>query len=307
MKVMQGNRDTIIAGTYIILALVAGNASGTHVQPSVFDRGLQEIRQHYSVSAFGDEDDSLRAGNVGVNADFEKRSALKSKSPAKAFVLSLLVPGCGQYYYGSRTKPFLFLGAEITAWALHIKWHNEGEDKTDEFEAYANAYWEEDRYSHYLLNAYEVIDDDSLATGTPGMTHRLPDTTTQQYYEMIGKYDQFSWGWVDAYADGIPSHTLEAGYDNRRITEVVPYSSHRITYASMREDANNAFDRANWMIVVSITNRMISAFEAYFVTRSMARHAQDEGRQIGRLKMKAELRSYSAAYDTPFLNVSYRF
>ncbi|MFQ5454209.1 MAG: hypothetical protein ACE5D6_08490, partial [Candidatus Zixiibacteriota bacterium] len=56
---------------------------------------------------------------------------LTLKSPAKAFFLSLAVPGLGQYYYGSKIKPVLFLGAEISSWMFYFKWHNEGNDITD--------------------------------------------------------------------------------------------------------------------------------------------------------------------------------
>jgi len=296
------------AAAALTFFLLTGNVgSATQLQPSVFDRGLQEIKQQYSLSALDAGGYGQQANSLGAGSAFDKSAAVGRKSPTKAFVLSLVVPGLGQYYYGSRTKPFLFLGTEIAAWALHIKWHNDGEDRTDEFEAYADAYWKEQRYTSYLQTAYKVDDDEELPTGTGGMTHHLPDTPTQQYYEMIGKYDQFSWGWVDAYADGDTSHTLEAGYADRYITEEVPHSAHRNSYVTIRQKANDAFDRANRMIVVSMANRIISAFEAYFITKIMNRREKDQSTTFGRVKMKAELKSYSDLYDTPFLNVSYRF
>ena len=58
------------------------------------------------------------------------------KSPAKAFILSLAVPGLGQYYYGSKIKPLVFLGVEVTSWVLYFKWNSEGDDITAEFEAF---------------------------------------------------------------------------------------------------------------------------------------------------------------------------
>jgi len=102
------------------------------------------------------------------------------KSPGKAFVLSLAVPGLGQYYNGSRIKPFLFVGVEELSWILHVKYHNEGNDLTDEFQAFNDTYWSEERYRDFLRWTY----GDSLESGIEEVVinHTLPDTKTQQYY-----------------------------------------------------------------------------------------------------------------------------
>ena len=40
----------------------------------------------------------------------------KLKSPQKAFLLSLLLPGAGQFYTESKTKAKIFVGSEASLW-----------------------------------------------------------------------------------------------------------------------------------------------------------------------------------------------
>ncbi|UCD63679.1 MAG: hypothetical protein JSW34_13190 [Candidatus Zixiibacteriota bacterium] len=227
------------------------------------------------------------------------------KSPAKAFLLSLAVPGLGQYYYGSRVKPFLFLGAETAAWIFHIRWHNEGEDITAEFEAFNRQHWIPERYEDYLFYVYGVRDDEEVPPNVVEVTHNLPDTRTQQYYEMTGKYDQFAWGWDDARLDGQDLHSGVPAIVNT--PETTPYSANRLHYESRRNDANNAFDRATRMIFVSMVNRIFSAFEALYTTSKINREARQADTVFSQLRFSAKLKSYHVKRDTPFLTVTYKF
>ena len=79
----------------------------------------------------------------------------------------------------------------------------DAEDKQDIAECYsfANDHWSEDDYIDWLIKEYGIdsdtagfFDEDYNWTY---LSHRLPDKKTQQYYEMIGKYEQFSEGWDD--------------------------------------------------------------------------------------------------------------
>jgi len=227
------------------------------------------------------------------------------KSPAKAFLLSLAVPGLGQFYYGSKIKPVLFLGAEVTAWVLYFKWHNEGDDITAEYEAFNRDHWLRDRYEQeYLSYVYGVTDDEDVPASFTEVTHNLPDTRTQQYYEMTGKYDQFAWGWDDAVLDG-----EVLGPNVQAITgpEITPYSANRLFYETRRNDANNSYDKATRMVIVSFANRLFSAFEAFFATKSINAEARRQAQEFGRIKLDAKLKSFYSWRDTPCVTVTYKF
>jgi len=82
-----------------------------------------------------------------------------AKSPGRAFLMNLLVPGAGHLYAGNK-RGWIHLGLEGATWVTYLYYHDRGKSKEDEFEAYA---------------------DD----------HR------QQYYEDIGKLTDFRTGWDD--------------------------------------------------------------------------------------------------------------
>jgi len=227
------------------------------------------------------------------------------KSPAKAFLLSLAVPGLGQLYYGSKIKPVLFVGAEVTTWVLYFKWHNEGDDITAEFEAFNRAHWIRDRYEEqYLFYVYGVTSDTEVPTSATEVTHNLPDTRTQQYYEMTGKYDQFAWGWDDAVFDG---EVLGPGVQAITGPETTPYSANRLYYETRRDDANNSYDKATRMVIVACANRLISAFEALFTTKSINKEARRYSDEFGRVKLDTKLKSFNTWRDTPYVTLTYKF
>ena len=296
---------------FFCLILFSATVSSSTAPPtSIFDTELQKVRYNLAGPS------AYEAGIISFDEEFgsDEPPAFDvgrgHKSPGKAFLLSLAVPGLGQYYYGSKMKPILFFGAEIATWAMYFNWHNEGEDLTDEFEAFNRTHWSRDAYEQdYLRMAYDVTDDEELPSGTPGITHHLPDEMTQQFYEMTGKYDQFSWGWDDA---ELNDSTLDDYVVSGSIPQILddattPYSARRFEYETMRNEANNSFDKATRMVFVSMANRLISAFEALFTTKSLNKKSQPHGDGFGNIKVKAKLKSLYTKRDTPFVTVTYKF
>jgi len=229
------------------------------------------------------------------------------KSPAKAFFLSLAVPGLGQYYYGSKIKPFIFFGAEIAVWTMNIKWNKDGDDITTEFEAYNRVHWSQQSYEDFLLWVYGVTDDNDAPVYAYEITHHLPDTRTQQYYEMTGKYDQFSWGWDDADLNGYVIDSFSVDNPMPRVLgDSIPVSEHRIYYENRRNAANDKYDQARKMIFISLANRLISAFDALLITKSRNKSNKGDD-EFSSIKVNAKLKSYNAKSDTPFVTFTYKF
>lgn len=221
------------------------------------------------------------------------------KSPKKAFIYSLIIPGWGQKYAKSSIiKSILFLAVEAGSWAGYFKYHSDGNKKTDEFMAFADGHWfegdlsdadtgvdppiypnlDEQTYRGWLLTNYGTVAD-------TGFTERLPSSKTQQYYEMIGKYDQFRGGWDDYWVD---------------TTDYV--SARRASYLSMREKANNLLDDANRLIIVSMLNHLISAFDAAISANRYNKHMADDTWSV-----KAELKNYTATEKIPVLTITHKF
>jgi hypothetical protein len=305
--------NRVSAKGFWVLAIVvvlwgASVKASIELEQSVFDSERHKIKFDSPLSSLTQPLDS--SSDEFSLTSFDQSSTFPHKSPAKAFFLSLAVPGLGQFYYGSKIKPLVFLSAEVVSWAFYAKWHGNGNDLTDKYEAFNQNHWSRDSYENkYLLWTYGVTDDDSIKYATE-VSHHLPDDMSQQYYEMTGKYRQFAWGWDDAELDGKPLDSFAPPADPPpAITgdATTPYSDHRLEYEQMRDDANNKYDQATRMIFVSMANRLISAFEAYFVTRHRNNKAKGTGIDFTSFKVRAGLKSYHAKRDTPFFTVTYKF
>ncbi|MCK4857632.1 MAG: hypothetical protein KAT58_06680 [candidate division Zixibacteria bacterium] len=203
------------------------------------------------------------------------------RSPGRAFFSSLLVPGGGQWYNQSKTKAAVFFGIELIFWYGYFSYHGTGKDREEEYRDYADQYWSPELYRNWLIEEKGVIDDED----TTLFTHHLPNTMTQQYYEMIGKYDQFNYGWHDTDYRSNDSNSV-----------------YRTLYLEIRDRSNDAFGKAKIVAIFSIANHLISAFEAALAAKRYNR-SQDS---FARLRVKASLASYGGE-TIPRVTLTYGF
>lgn len=200
------------------------------------------------------------------------QSEIGTRSVAKAVLFSAAIPGAGQIYNGSILKSILFLALEAGALTGHFINQNRGNELEDEFEDFADLYWSEQEYWESLAqeSGLNVNDLDALREyERQNFSHFLPQQKNQQYYENIGKYDQFNAGWDDS--------------ENIRARDSV----HREQYTLMRKDANDHFKRATNFAAAALFNHVLSALEAGW---SAKRH----NKQI----MKASLEMQGRLYGT---------
>ncbi|MCI0513330.1 DUF5683 domain-containing protein [candidate division KSB1 bacterium] len=178
------------------------------------------------------------------------------KSPRKALLFSVILPGAGELYSKAYIMSGVFFAAEATLWIMYSSYQGKGKDLEDEFKLYADAHWSQERYEIWI-NSPEAREINR--------THELPDSKTQQYYEMIGKYDQFFKGWDDAdnYTyDGAPS-------------------PNRTNYMDMREDSNIQLKNATTMISLAILNHIVSAVDAAWASyRYNKNYAKTKGASL---------------------------
>jgi hypothetical protein len=86
---------------------------------------------------------------------------------------------------------------------------------------FADEHWIKDDYKNWLHDSLGIEPDangeisDTSTYWDPDkdewtyLSHHLPDKKTDQYYEMIGKYDQFRFGW-----DDFPEENLKQEHRN---------------------------------------------------------------------------------------------
>ncbi len=276
---MRGRYGMIIGAAMLLMVVSAAGvamASGVSpvTQPAVQNNAtplndyLAQVRQSGMIN-LQTTDQPKRPPALDMDNLFgeeEEVAPTGRKSVLKAFVYSAVIPGAGQLYTGSKVKAAAFFGIEAATWAGYFVFHGKGNDKTTVFENFADTYWSKARYDNFLLDNYGV-DDDELAQnpdGTAAFTHHLPDTKTQQYYEMIGKYDQFVFGWDDV--DPAVARTPE--------NLPIAVSDHRLHYEDLRHDANVMFGRATASLIVMMANHVISGAEAALAARNHNRKVQ---------------------------------
>lgn len=181
----------------------------------------------------------------------------KSKSPAKAFLYSLIIPGSGQLYVGSKIKAASFFAADIGLWTGYLIYHKKGNDGEASYRAFADQ--------HYTNFQRYFTWWDGIGEDTSKFSHRLPydrpnnvPIRNREYYENIGKYDQFQLGWDDA-----PDTPIPVIPGNMPDSTHGPFvSPNRNTYLDMRAQANRYFSDAKTFVIVSVGNHLLSAFEA---------------------------------------------
>jgi hypothetical protein len=289
------------AGLILMTTVIARAADGIGIDPlidrrddAILDDYFAEVRQSGMIHAqFAAP--QRRVPSVDLEETEEAEDAGR-KSPLKAFLLSAAVPGAGQLYTGSKVKAAAFFGLEALAWAGFVVYHGKGEDKTDIYETFADIHWSETRYGDFLERNWGVRDDELVVDdlGYSYFTHHLPDTKTQQYYEMIGKYDQFVFGWDDVDTLATPPTPDNLGRAD---------SPNRHHYENLRHDANVMYGRATASLIVMMANHIISGAEAALAARNHNRNIRS-GDQ--RLSVRATTARLDDSY-FPMLTMTYKF
>jgi len=191
------------------------------------------------------------------------------KSPVIAGLLSLVFPGAGEVYSESYIKGTIFAVAEVSAIVFAITYNKKGDNQTSTFEQYADEHWSIKRYAEWTLNnigfinsaidpsKYSVINSDGSVNHSElnrlerdlgaGYSHALPQHGDQQYYELIGKYPQYSHGWDDAKQTDTDFHILSQNF---------------LDYSKMRGKANDYYNYADKAVIGIYVNHFLSGLDA---------------------------------------------
>lgn len=297
---------------------------------------------------WGDDD---QAEEEALDKDFITINYAK-KNAHLAMVMSALVPGAGQFYADkSAFTTYIFPAIEIGLIAGLFVYQKQGNDKTKDFERYANQ----------ELITYELGDGSSIETYryARDRQHRIEEILKglnpvdiyeesyfrldahdcQHFYEDIGKYPHYVFGWADWYytfatdASGnivdengdpitpiwYPGGHSEEPFDPNwkwrgnyplwgdNIGVPVENDTHassrmRETYVNMRNEAKDAYAKTNYFKLGLVFNHIGAAIDAVRVTRKVNRGAiSDSG---------IRMQYYTAVRDqnlTPTLGFNWKF
>ncbi len=133
----------------------------------------------------------------------------ESSGIGRKALASFLLPGAGQLLTG-REWGWGLIGTEAVLIYSTLHARHEGRQLQDRYETFADAWWDRDRW-------FDRLNDYAFLTGEqwPYDHHTLPPEGVRDhdYYEMIGKYEQFAPGWEDWTAS---SDTPWLGLSRRR-------------------------------------------------------------------------------------------
>tara|TARA_B100000029_G_scaffold498828_1_gene568236 strand:+ start:785 stop:1705 length:921 start_codon:yes stop_codon:yes gene_type:complete len=215
--------------------------------------------------------------------------------PGKPLLMSLVIPGSGQYYMKEPFwKPASFLGVELISILSWITFSKRSDAIKDNYKVFANEHWSleswvtnrfgmptsanNDLWQNYdaltyltgthslllslsgsLRDSYgDFVSSDSLEIFPDWVNNPDIDVVKDRhFYENIGKYDQFLGGWSDA--------ATEWYWEEKDVgdsTEIVIKTPLKQKYLLKREDSNRLKRYANYSISVVLFNHVISGLEA---------------------------------------------
>lgn len=263
-------------GVALVVAVLAAAGVRAEELPSI----LSEEGQAFLVG--------LRA--VEGDADPEptpRTQARKGKSSKRAFLLSALVPGLGEWYAVSKKRGLIFFGAEAALVGMWVAWTGKGNDLEEEFRAVADEHWDplnylawrgsekskESSITHALPCSSEVVDVYIRAMQQSGSADfgGCAPSQIQQYYELLGKYDQFVAGWTDVVRRSTGNAAAPTEVDSVENF----HSERRLRYEDQRDESNRFLKRASTISGVILINHVISAIDAARVARARAAGADE--------------------------------
>jgi hypothetical protein len=191
-------------------------------------------------------------------------SSGEARSPRRALLLSLLLPGAGELYLGHRGRAVGFFVAEGAIWANFAAWEVSG---------------------HLRRNDY--IEQAQLGAGV-GV-----DSGDDDYWRLVGQYERSGGTGPGAYEEALRREARNQYPDDptqqdRYVAERLPTGDRawawstldlQNSYLRTRQNANRAFTRAKYSFGFAILNRLLSAVDTQILHRSSQGDA--EGRATG--------------------------
>ncbi|GBE29817.1 MAG TPA: hypothetical protein ENH10_06550 [Bacteroidetes bacterium] len=276
-----------------------------------------DLNRRLAVGLQEDPEDGEVETVTADDTDDTMMMAEDHKNPGRALLLSAIMPGAGELYAGKKWRAAGFFALEMSSWVAAIYYAQQGEDKNNEYEKFAEKNYSE---NYYRAVEYAAAQDATVKEGFTdpeadwvdlewqdklqylpnNFTHDLPDEHNQQYYENIGKYlTQFGYGWLDYARDLITGY--DALTEEERTALIVIGAQEMSTpyqwagespmvrrYIVMRDDSNNLLDLSADFFAVIMVNHVASALHAGFTVRAMNKKAEIEP-QVGQIWHNDEL------------------
>ncbi len=200
-----------------------------------------------------------------------------AKSAKAAILLSTIFPGSGHFYTNKTAiGTFIFPVVEIALWTGLLYFRNQGDQIEKDYQKYADKNYDRDRQDEVQDNLIALSKAGTISAIYGDSFFRLDKDNTQHFYEDIGKYNKYIFGWEDWYNNYVASDTgnISWEFDDNKLwvgnypigsnqeSYDIPYSDMRAKYIRMRRDAQAKYDNSYLMGIGLAANRIISAVDS---------------------------------------------
>jgi len=211
----------------------------------------------------------------------------------KAMLKSMIIPGWGQIQNKDPWwKPALFAGVETLGWLSSGRYGNRAEDIRRDFEAYGDDHWElerwyansktifQDRWEDIVNGAHKLgLKIDGNYYHSDQLTELIKQYSwseiavirNRDFYENIGKYDQFVGGWDDDYDDPFDSEgnwfTVKKGN-----VESIILTKRKDYYRDQRHQSNLLKHYSRYAVTVVMFNHITSGLEAAWTANKKSKN-----------------------------------
>ena len=243
---------------------------------------------------------NIFAQTLDSTADTSTSVVFKNKTavqyPGKPLLLSLIIPGAGQYYNKDRFwKVAAFSGIELLSLYSYYALNKRADEIKNNFQMFADQNWS---LNNWVTNKMQMVNSENNGrlwsqfkslnnlTGSHDLILVLSGTLKQKYgsfvssdslekypqwanspdvavardrhfYENVGKYDQFLGGWSDASSDWFWEEK-----DVGDTTEIIIKTPNKNKFLDMRKDSNDLLNYAKFSISVIMFNHLLSGVDA---------------------------------------------
>ena len=237
-------------------------------------------------------------GSSSIEVD-EFETSGKRKKSGWPVLFSLILPGAGEATMGYK-RGYFMMAADILAWTQVAKYNSNGDDLTDSYIAFADAhYTDELPLEGYLDGGTDPMRGGQGAIYFTAITgennfntvedlHNLPLYVTKEedfreYYENLGKWDQFIFGWDDYTIANQPDFPFD-GYEPTETLADLQHpwvSENRETYRLMRDEANDAYETRDRWLYVNIGLRVFSVIQSAYLAGILGGDPDEEMKVAG--------------------------
>jgi len=246
-------------------------------------------------------DNSIIDTNSVVLLDLEDVSY-----PGKPLIMSLILPGSGQFYNKSPLwKTASFFGFEIATIVAWNYFQSEADKYKEAYQSYADQHWS---LSNWVINSnsgqngtydgrawssfsaltklsgthhmnlivsgtlaeelgFNKVSSDSLDSNPEwGLSDDVIVVRDRHFYENIGKYDQFLGGWDDANSEWYWEEK-----DVGDSLEIIIKTPKKQDYIDQRYNANQMLSRVKYSVTALMFNHVVSGIESVLTSQKNAK------------------------------------